>query len=98
MMPTRSPRNSSGSPGQPWQLTCEAVMPLSVSWNGISKGAKGSTTIFIQSRPGVSVLGYLLTPKSGKAPHPTIVCVPGYGRGVDDIVGIDDKGQDRPAP
>src|SRR5580765_7678093 len=50
----------------------------------------------IQSRPGVSVLGYLLTPKSGKAPHPTIVCVPGHGRGVDDIVGIDDKGQDRP--
>ena len=46
-----------------------------------------------QSRPGVSVLGYLLTPKSGKAPHPTMVCVPGHGRGVDDIVGIDDKGQ-----
>ena len=52
----------------------------------------------IQSRPGVSVLGYLLTPKSGKAPHPTIICVPGHGRGVDDIVGIDDKGRDRPAP
>jgi dienelactone hydrolase len=52
----------------------------------------------IQSRPGVSVLGYLLTPKSGKTPHPTIVCVPGHGRGVDDIVGIDDKGQDRSAP
>ena len=41
------------------------------------------------------VLGYLLTPKSGKAPHPTMVCVPGHGRGVDDIVGIDEKGQDR---
>ena len=24
-----------------------------------------------------------------------MVCVPGHGRGVDDIVGIDDKGQDR---
>jgi dienelactone hydrolase len=47
------------------------------------------------SRPGVSVLGYLLTPKSGKAPHATVVCVPGHGRGVDDIVGIDEKGQDR---
>ena len=43
------------------------------------------------------VLGYLLTPKSGKAPHATVVCVPGHGRGVDDIVGIDDKGQDRTA-
>jgi dienelactone hydrolase len=48
-----------------------------------------------QSRPGSWVLGYLLTPKAGKAPHPTVVCVPGHGRGVDDIVGIDDKGQDR---
>jgi dienelactone hydrolase len=48
-----------------------------------------------QSRPGAWVLGYLLTPKSGKAPHAAVVCVPGHGRGVDDIVGIDDKGQDR---
>src|SRR3954447_4643620 len=49
----------------------------------------------IQSRPGVSVLGYLLTPKTGKSPHATVVCVPGHGRGVDDIVGIDEKGRDR---
>jgi dienelactone hydrolase len=48
-----------------------------------------------QSRPGSWVLGYLLTPKAGKAPHATVICVPGHGRGVDDIVGIDDKGQDR---
>jgi dienelactone hydrolase len=48
-----------------------------------------------ESSPGVGVLGYLLTPKSGKAPFPAVVCVPGHGRGVDDIVGIDDKGQDR---
>lgn len=48
-----------------------------------------------QSRPGSWVLGYLLTPKKGKAPHATVICVPGHGRGVDDIVGIDDKGQDR---
>ena len=48
-----------------------------------------------QSRPGAWVLGYLLTPKAGKAPHAAVVCVPGHGRGVDDIVGIDDKGQDR---
>jgi dienelactone hydrolase len=50
-----------------------------------------------QSRPGAWVLGYLLTPKSAKAPHATVVCVPGHGRGVDDIVGIDDKGKDRAA-
>lgn len=51
--------------------------------------------IVFQSRPGAWVLAYLLTPKAGKAPHATVICVPGHGRGVDDIVGIDDKGQDR---
>jgi dienelactone hydrolase len=48
-----------------------------------------------QSRPGVSVLAYLLMPTTGGAPHRAVVCVPGHGRGVDDIVGIDDHGQDR---
>ena len=48
-----------------------------------------------ESRPGLYVLGYLLTPKNASAPHKTIVCLPGHGRGVDDIVGIDDKGRDR---
>ena len=48
-----------------------------------------------ESRPGVTVLAYLLTPSKGRAPHPAMICVPGHGRGVDDIVGIDDKGRDR---
>jgi len=41
------------------------------------------------------VLGYLLTPSSAKRPYPTVVCIPGHGRGVDDIVGIDEHGNDR---
>lgn len=48
-----------------------------------------------QSRPGVWVLGYLLTPHSGTAPHAAVIAIPGHGRGVDDIVGIDEHGQDR---
>src|SRR5215471_10159357 len=48
-----------------------------------------------QSRPGVGVLGYLLTPKEHKAPYAPVICIPGHGRGVDDIVGIDPAGQDR---
>jgi dienelactone hydrolase len=48
-----------------------------------------------QSRPGVMVLGYLLTPTAGKAPHAAVICIPGHGRGVDDIVGIDEQGRDR---
>jgi dienelactone hydrolase len=50
---------------------------------------------FFESRPGLSVLGYLLTPVSGKPPFPAVICLPGHGRGVDDIVGIDEKGRDR---
>jgi dienelactone hydrolase len=47
-----------------------------------------------ESRPGVAVLAYLLLPKSA-GPHAAMICVPGHGRGVDDIVGIDDQGRDR---
>jgi dienelactone hydrolase len=47
------------------------------------------------SRPGVMVAGYLLTPKKSSGPHAAMVCVPGHGRGVDDIVGIDEKGRER---
>lgn len=49
----------------------------------------------IQTRPGLALLGYLLTPKNATGKLPTMICVPGHGRGVDDIVGIDDKGRDR---
>jgi dienelactone hydrolase len=48
-----------------------------------------------QSRPDAWVLGYLLTPKPSRPPEAAVICLPGHGRGVDDIVGIDDKGQDR---
>jgi dienelactone hydrolase len=48
-----------------------------------------------ESRPGLVVVGYLLTPSTGRGPHATMVCVPGHGRGVDDIVGIDENGNDR---
>ena len=48
-----------------------------------------------ESRPGLGVLGYLLTPRAGKAPHAAVICIPGHGRGVDDIVGIDENGRDR---
>jgi dienelactone hydrolase len=51
--------------------------------------------IVFDSRPGVSVLAYVLMPEKAKKPAATMICVPGHGRGVDDIVGIDDQGRDR---
>ena len=51
--------------------------------------------VLFTSRPGLKVAGWLLTPKEAKPPHPVMVCVPGHGRGADDIVGIDDNGRQR---
>jgi dienelactone hydrolase len=48
-----------------------------------------------QTRPGLSALAYLLTPTNAKGPYGTVICIPGHGRGVDDIVGIDPQGRDR---
>jgi dienelactone hydrolase len=48
-----------------------------------------------ESRPGVGVLGYLITPHNATAPLPPVICLPGHGRGVDDLVGIDERGRDR---
>jgi cephalosporin-C deacetylase-like acetyl esterase len=50
--------------------------------------------VIFHSRPGVAVIGYLLTPLGRNAPCPTVIAVPGHGRGVDDIVGIDEHGHD----
>lgn len=51
--------------------------------------------VIFESRPGLGVLAYLLTPSSGAPPWPAVVCVPGHGRGVDDIVGIGQDGRER---
>jgi hypothetical protein len=51
--------------------------------------------LLFDSRPGVSVLAYLLLPDTARRPVATVICIPGHGRGVDDIVGIDEHGADR---
>ncbi len=51
--------------------------------------------IVFDSQPGVSVLAYLLLPEKAQRPAAVMICVPGHGRGVDDIVGIDENGRDR---
>jgi len=51
--------------------------------------------IVFDSRPGISVLAYLLLPSTAQTPAATVICIPGHGRGVDDIVGIDEQGGDR---
>jgi dienelactone hydrolase len=54
-------------------------------------------TILFESRPGLPVFGYFLRPKNVPGPLPVALCIPGHGRGVDDIVGIAEDGSYRTA-
>jgi hypothetical protein len=51
--------------------------------------------ILFWSRPQLQVFGYLLIPDNLRRPGPAMICLPGHGRGVDDIVGIDKEGKQR---
>jgi dienelactone hydrolase len=51
--------------------------------------------ILFWSRPELQVFGYLLVPDNLQRPGPVMICLPGHGRGVDDIVGIDKEGKQR---
>jgi dienelactone hydrolase len=51
--------------------------------------------IIFQSRDRLSVFGYLLIPTRRTGPVPAVICLPGHGRGCDDIVGITDRGRQR---
>ena len=54
-------------------------------------------TVQFKSRPHAAIFGYLLSPKplNGSEPNPVILCLAGHGRGVDDIVGIEEDGTTR---
>lgn len=52
-------------------------------------------TVQFQSRPHMTVLGYLLLPKDFSPPGAAMLCLAGHGRGVDDIVGIEEDGRMR---
>lgn len=51
-------------------------------------------TVQFKSRPHMGIFGYVLSPKplNGSVPNPAILCLAGHGRGVDDIVGIEEDG------
>ncbi|GAC1514277.1 MAG: alpha/beta hydrolase family protein [Gemmatimonadaceae bacterium] len=53
--------------------------------------------VVFQTRDHLSAIGYLLLPKARPGPLPAVVCLPGHGRGADDIVGIAPDGSQRPA-
>lgn len=54
-------------------------------------------TVVFQSREQLTVFAYFLLPKGAKGRLPTMICLPGHGRGVDDIVGMNEDGTLRTA-
>ena len=53
--------------------------------------------VVFQTRENLSAVGYLLLPKDRPRPLPVVIALPGHGRGVDDIVGIEADGSQRAA-
>jgi len=101
-------RAQSRKQAEAWQKQLRAKLAELVGGFPARRGALNAQTLEVrefpeyrrekfifESRPGLAVLGYLLTPSKAKPPYRTMVCVPGHGRGGDDIVGIDDHGLDR---
>ena len=50
------------------------------------------------TRDDLDAFAYLLIPDQLSKPAPALLCLPGHGRGVDDIVGINDDGTTRDHP
>ena len=51
--------------------------------------------VVFDTRHNLSAVGYLLVPKAGARPLPAVVCVSGHGRGLADILGLNDDGSVR---
>lgn len=49
-------------------------------------------TVLFQSREGMTIYGYFLKPRDVTEPLPAVLALHGHGRGVDDIVGIEEDG------
>ncbi len=101
--------SSSKSAAEAWQKKLRAKVTELVGGFPDRKGAPREELIgakdlpgfrrqrfLLESRPGVAISAYLLTPADAKGPLPVVICVPGHGMGADDIVGIDQNGNDRP--
>lgn len=73
-----------------------AQVPLEPAWGEpLKRPGHTRRSVIFATGPGLSAFGYLLVPDGANAPRPAMVCIPGHGRGVDEIVGIDDDGKDR---
>jgi dienelactone hydrolase len=64
----------------------------------VDKGDYVRLKLLIRVSSGARMPVYLLLPKGGTAPHPTVVAFHGHGYGVKDIVGLWEDGEKRDTP
>lgn len=64
----------------------------------VDRGRYTRQAVTFRTRPDLEAFGYLLVPAERKGRLPGMLCLPGHGRGVDEIVGIDAEGRDRDDP
>jgi dienelactone hydrolase len=62
----------------------------------IKKQGYTRRTVVFATRPGMAAFAHLLVPDDLKGHASAVVCIPGHGRGADDLVGLGPDGEDRP--
>jgi dienelactone hydrolase len=64
----------------------------------VDKGEYVREKVLLRMTPDSLMPVYLLRPKAGEAPPPTVIAFHGHGYGVKDIVGLWEDGKERSAP
>ena len=64
----------------------------------VDKGDYTREKWLLQTGPDMVMPVYILIPKQGKAPYPTVVAFHGHGYGVKDIVGLWEDGEESDVP
>jgi len=77
-----------GLPGERVPLAVEVGKP-------VQRTGHTRIPLTFATRPHMAAFAYLLVPDNLEGRAPAVVCLPGHGRGVDDLVGIAEDGTDR---
>ena len=94
-----------------WQTRCRRELNQTVGFQDlkrvdprprtiekVDRGDHVRLKVLIQTAPDISCPVYLLIPKKGKPPFPSVLALNGHGYGVRDIVGLWDTGEERRSP
>lgn len=60
----------------------------------VSRPGYARQWVQFETRPGMQAVGWLLVPDKLVGPRPAMICLPGHGRGIDEIVGLDEDAHD----